>query len=253
MLTCTELLHLVRQRSILAASLRGAVEVDILRQVRRGRVVVGILGAITLVVVIAALRASATPAAPGAAPCNLVPQLRDVTINQGLGGYSPLVNGKETLVRFYLSLPQCAVSKPRSRSWAGTLTLSGGASGTIAAPTPVPTAPAYPVIATYGVAPVADSTGDQRFSGSRSTPSKTAAFTANFSTTLTYQARASKSNPYGPVQQVTFSLPGTSTAISVNFDRPSNALAVLRVPMGDGTKTYNTQWTATGQQALQDG
>ena len=136
---------------------------NVLRQVRRGRVVVGLLGAITLVVVIAALRASATPAAPGAAPCNLVPQLRDVTINQGLGGYSPLVNGKETLVRFYLSLPSCAGSGPSIQIVGGTLTLSGGASGTIAAPTPVPTAPAYPVIATYGVAPVADSTGDPRF------------------------------------------------------------------------------------------
>ena len=45
-----------------------------------------------------------------APPCNLVPQLRDVTINQGLGAYSPLVNGKETLVRFYLSMPSCAGS-----------------------------------------------------------------------------------------------------------------------------------------------
>jgi CSLREA domain-containing protein len=222
--------------------------------VRRGRVVVGILGAITLVVVIAALRASATPAAPGAAPCNLVPQLRDVTINQGLGGYSPLVNGKETLVRFYLSLPSCAGSGSSIQIVGGTLTLSGGASGTIAAPTPVPTAPAYPVIATNGVAPVADSTGDPRFVVPGSMLSKTAAFTANLSTTLTYQARASKSNPYGPVQQVTFSTrPGTSTTISVNFDRPSNALAVLFVPMGDAAKTYNTQWTTTGQQALQDG
>jgi hypothetical protein len=97
-------------------------------------------------------------------------------------------------------------------------------------------------------------TGDPRFVVPGSMLSKTAAFTANFSTTLTYQARASKSNPYGPVQQVTFSTrPGTSTAISVNFDRPSNALAVLFVPMGDAAKTYNTQWTTTGQQALQDG
>ena len=145
-------------------------------------------------------------------------------------------------------------SGPSIQIVGGTLTLSGGASGTIAAPTPVPTAPAYPVIATYGVAPVVDSTGDPRFVVPGSMLSKTAAFTANFSTTLTYQARASKNNPYGPVQQVTFSTrPGTSTAISANFDRPSNALAVLFVPMGDAAKTYNTQWTATGQQALQDG
>ena len=56
------------------------------------------------------------------------------------------------------------------------------------------------------------------------------------------------------LQQITFSnRPGTSTSISAAFDRPSNALGILFVPMGDATKTYSTQWTTSAQQALQDG
>ena len=42
--------------------------------------------------------------------CALVPQLRDVTVNQGVGAYTPLVRGKETLVRGYLAKPTCAAT-----------------------------------------------------------------------------------------------------------------------------------------------
>ena len=69
------------------------------------RTVIGVLCVITMAVVASAIGASMLRAAPPPPTCNLVPQLRDVTVNQGVGAYSPLVNGKETLVRFYLSMP----------------------------------------------------------------------------------------------------------------------------------------------------
>ena len=215
------------------------------------RTVIGVLCVIATAVVASAIGASMLRAAPPPPTCNLVPQLRDVTVNQGVGAYSPLVNGKETLVRFYLSMPSCAGSGASIQITAGT-TLSGGASGTISAPTPVPQSTAYPIVAAFTAAPMADSTGDPKFVVPGAMVSRTTAFTANFSTTLFYRSRATKSAQYGAVQQIPFSNCPTG-GIAASFDRPSNALGVLFVPMGDGTKTYSTQWTAAAQQALQDG
>jgi hypothetical protein len=214
----------------------------------------GVLGVLVVAALVGSLTASSTRAAPPPPTCNLIPQLRDVTVNQGVGAYSPLVNGKETLVRFFLSMPSCAGSGASIQITGGTLALSGGATGAVPTPTPAPVESAYPVIASYTVAPMADSTGDPKFVVPGSLVSRATAFTANFATTLGYRSRSSKTAPYGAIQQITFSTrPGSSSPISASFDRPSNALGILFVPMGDGTKTYDTQWTAAGQQALQDG
>ena len=80
-----------------------------LRGVRNGRThaVVGVVA----VLAVAALLGGGGGAALGAAPgCNLAPQLRDLTINQGLGSYTPLAWGKDTLFRLYMSQPSCAAS-----------------------------------------------------------------------------------------------------------------------------------------------
>ena len=74
-----------------------------------------------------------TRAAAPPPPCTLLPQLRDVTINQGVGAYSPLVNGKETLVRFFLSMPSCAASGAAIQITGGTLVTSLAAQESIAA------------------------------------------------------------------------------------------------------------------------
>src|ERR671917_353081 len=54
--------------------------------------------------------------------CGLVPQLRDATVNQGVGSYPVLARGKETLVRFYLSTPRCADADDVVRITGGSLT-----------------------------------------------------------------------------------------------------------------------------------
>jgi CSLREA domain-containing protein len=184
-----------------------------------------------------------------------VPQLRDVTVNQGLGAYSPLVNGKETLARFYLSKPSCAGSGASIQVTGGTLAVKDGGTtlGTVPAPTPVPVSSAYPEIATFSVAAMADSTGDPKFVIPASMVTRTSAFTASFSATITYRQRASNRASYASASVTFTTRPATNTPISASFDQPSNALGVLFVPMGDGSKTYSTQWTTTGQQALQDG
>src|SRR6184192_1226962 len=42
-----------------------------------------------------------------AATCVMEPQLVNVTVNQGLGGYTNLVRGKAAIVRGYWSVPSC--------------------------------------------------------------------------------------------------------------------------------------------------
>ena len=223
---------------------------------RRGRVVVGILGAITLVVVIAALRASATPAAPGAAPCNLVPQLRDVTVNQGLGGYSPLVNGKETLVRFYLSMPSCAGSGASIQITGGTLAVCRVArAAPIPTPTPVPIATAYPVIAAFtrrsdgGLdrRPEVRRPGSMVLDARRRSPRTSRRRS-------TYRSRASKTDrtarsSRSPSRRV----PARATRSARASIAPRTRSGSSSSPWATGRRPYSTQWTATAQQALQDG
>ena len=188
------------------------------------------------------------------APCVLVPQLRDVTINQGVGAYTPLVNGKETLVRLYLSMPSCAASGSLIQIKEGsTLTVSGGAGGTVPNPTPVPTSTAYPALTSFTAAPLADSTGDPKFVVPPAFVTSGSPFTATFTATIRYQSRPNSRTAF-TAGQITFSTrPGTNTAITAAFAGPSNAFSVLFVPMGDATRTYSSQWSATAQQALQDG
>ena len=215
------------------------------------RTVIGVLCVIATAVVASAIGASMLRAAPPPPTCNLVPQLRDVTVNQGVGAYSPLVNGKETLVRFYLSMPSCAGSGASIQITAGTLRSPGGASGTISAPTPVPQSTAYPIVAAFTAAPMADSTGDPKFVVPGAMVSRDCVHRQLLDDALLSlqgdEVRPVRRGPADPVLE----LPDWRR--NAASDRPSNALGVLFVPMGDGTKTYSTQWTAAAQQALQDG
>ena len=217
---------------------------------RRVGVRTRVLGLATLVAAGVAVGAS-----QGAqAPCALVPQLRDVTINQGVGAYTPLVNGKETLVRLYLSMPSCAASGSLIQIKEGsTLTVSGGAGGTVPNPTPVPVSTAYPALTSFTAAPLADSTGDPKFVVPPAFVTSGNPFTATFTATIRYQSRPNSRTAF-TAGQITFSTrPGTNTPITAAFARPSNPFSMLFVPMGDATRTYSSQWSATAQQAVQDG
>ena len=183
----------------LAASLRDAVEADILRQVRRGRVVVGISArsrwsSSLLLFVHRRPRPLQEPRRATWSP--------DVTSGSTrVLADSPLVNGKETLVRLYLSLPSCEgqdLDRDRGRDARRTWVAR-------AAPSP-PRRRFRPRRLSrdrhvrrrsgggFGRRP---EVRRPRFDGSDR------GVHPNFSTTLTYQARASKNDPYGPVQQVT--------------------------------------------------
>ena len=216
---------------------------------------------------VAAINAVGTgPASmPSAAVTVGAPVLRSVTVGQGVGsnptaalGFNPLVRGKDTLVRFYLSLPSCASSSTQIRLTGGSLAVavSGGATlGTVSAPIPPPASP-FPQIATFSVAPLVDSPGDPKFlvPGSVLAPaSTTAAYMATFSGTITYQWLTSKTATPIPGSVTLSALPGTTTPIASNVERRTNALRILVVPMGDASQSVSSQFSSKAQSTVQDG
>src|SRR5438477_5787041 len=128
--------------------------------------------------------------ADASAPCALSPELRAITVNQGLGSYTPLVRGKETLLRAFLGKPKCAASGDSIAVTGGQVKVSLGSTvlATVAAPTPGP-APTYALVAAYASAPVADWPGDPIFviPGAALAPASTmAAFSVTFAVTVSY-------------------------------------------------------------------
>src|SRR5215212_4185640 len=113
------------------------------------------LGA-ALVAVVAVLGGYATTAtvAEAQVPCALVPELRDITINQGLGSYPKLARGKETLVKFFLSLPACAPTGASIARTGGTLRVTAGSTiATVNNSTPAPPSTAPPPLAPFSAGP----------------------------------------------------------------------------------------------------
>jgi Tol biopolymer transport system component len=194
--------------------------------------------------------ASAGSGAPPA--CDLTQlQLRDSTVNQGLGSYDRLVRGKETLVRLYFSMPTCADSRSSIQITGGTLSATGAgmtlASGVAGTPTPVTT---YPTAATYAAAPVNDTPADIKFvvPGSALAPGSTAdAFAASLSATINFQYKTS-SNATPVAATKAF-----GSFASKTVEKKTNALRVLVVPMGNASNAYNIEFPAGAVAAVENG
>jgi hypothetical protein len=181
--------------------------------------------------------------AAGGGTCTVAPILRDSAVNQGVSGtagYSPLVRGKDTIVRLYLSGPNCGSQTFQLTS--ASLQLKNGTAnlgGAIAAdPAPTNINGSFPSIATYSTAAVANDTpGDAKFlvpgyvlnpCGGVPCTSNTG-FTATFAATIGWRASG------GTTGTTTFN------NVTAPVDQKTNALRILVVKMGDlsGT-TYPT-------------
>jgi CSLREA domain-containing protein len=200
-------------------------------------------------------RPTPTPTAtPPPANCDLVPQLRDVAITQGVGAYTPLVRGKETLVRAFLSKPACAASSAIIELTGGSVIVTPGSGSptTISNPTPRPVSP-YPQLASASAAPLVNSTADPIWvvPGSALAPSTTAAFTATFQVTVTYQSRASSTATPVPGSVTFTTRPGSSTPITAPVGARTNALRILVVPMGNASLPFAESYTQSGDAVLQ--
>jgi hypothetical protein len=214
------------------------------------------LGALVVMVLLGGMLAAARPqTASGLSNCTsseLVPALREVTVNQGVGSYARRVRGKETLVKFFLSNPTtCTVTSTQLlRITAATLTVnntlqtfSGIAPFQSFAATPAvsatlsnnsPADPIFAVPAANLVPPFANP--------------DTTTFTPTFTTTITYSRKNGTTTTSGLTVTHSNSTP-------VTFEHRTRALRVLVIPMGDASPGVlaNTQYTGADQTSTQNG
>ena len=174
--------------------------------------------------------------------CVLKPQLRDVSVNQGLGSYADaqLIRGKTTLVRLYLEMPACADTASAQPDYievtSATLKVTRKAiipeDLTTVSATPQPVS-VYPRIAPHGVAPLNDWSGDPLFAipGSALAPSSTTTtFTAELTADVAY--RAWSGGKSAPIASATFSS-ANNPRLAAAFAPATNPMRVLVVPMGN--------------------
>jgi hypothetical protein len=214
------------------------------------------LAALVVAVFVGALLAAAQPqAASGLSNCTssqLVPELREVSVNQGVGSYARLVRGKETLVKFFLSNPTtCTVTTSQSLNvTAATLTVNN-MTQTFSGIAPFQSFAAAPAVSP-GPAPSTNSPADPIFAvpAAHLVPAipDTATFTPTFTTTITYSRKVGTTTTPGFTVMYSNSTP-------VTFERKTRALRVLVIPMGDGSPGVlaNTQYTAADQTSTQNG
>jgi hypothetical protein len=164
-------------------------------------------------------------------------------VTQGVGGtggaaYARLTRGKETLVKLFLTLPACATSSQSVKITNASLQVSSGAAANTLF-TSFASQPALP--ATILAASVADPVFVVP-SANLIPGAAGSTFTANFTATVTYA-----------FSDGTTAGTGTKTfpAFSKDFDA-ANALRVYVVPMGDGSQSFNTQYTAIDQTIVQN-
>src|SRR5207245_2136297 len=193
----------------------------------------------------------------------LKPALQASAVSQGVGTSSlsgsgeNLVRGKDTMVRFFLARPACAVKGDTLNVTAAStlaVTETGGGNPLTngsGSPSLIEPTAAIAVHATYAnntTPPDANYGGDAIFAvpGSMLTPTSgtpptpyTGSFTATFTGTINYSANGSPGS--------------TSFTATATISQLSNALRILVVPMGDGTQPYSTYFTSGDNQTLQNG
>ncbi len=197
-----------------------------------------------LVAVALCLPQGAQQAATAAGTCTLTPQLRDFTVNQGVGSYAVLTRGKETLVRLYLSKPSCAAKNQAMNLTAASLTMNvpGSPSKTYAALNQVTSG--SPLTA-YTGAPAPDAAGDPTFviPGADLTSSNPATrFTATFTATLSVSTSATPTT--------ISAISGGGAALTATVETRTKALRILVVPMGAALTTVDSSTLQAGLNSL---
>jgi hypothetical protein len=213
-------------------------------------------GTAVLSVLAAVLLAAASPdVARGLSNCTasqLVPTLREVSVNQGVGNYARLVRGKDTLVKFFLSNPTtCTVTSTQSINVTAGILSVNNTLQTFAGITPFQSFTAAPAVsATLSN----NSAADPIFAVPAAdlvpplANPDTDTFSPTFTATITYSRKSGTTATTGLT--ATYSNP-----TAVTFEHRTRALRVLVVPMGDGTPGVlaNTQYTTTDQTSTQNG
>lgn len=194
-----------------------------------------------------------SPAGAAGAACTtaeLKPSLREMMVSQGLPSYTNLVRGKDSLVRLFLSKPECATSKQSITVTGVSLSVANGTTALGTGQTFSPTG-SFALPTFYTTAPPVNSPTDPILTvkgnvltpcgAAASCPTDTAGFDATFSVTLTYTASG-------------VTTPQTITFQAVKPVAPkSNALRILVVPMGDANQLSSSQYSSAADAAVQQG
>ena len=196
----------------------------------------GVLGAVALVG--AGLTAALPAQAAVTDPCNgaSAPVLRKVAITQGASAeQQPLVRGKTTVVRLFLSTPSCAPAGSEQLISAS-LTASDGSQAVTVPTTPSVLGPAYPVLDSYANAPTPNSPANPLFQipAFEAKNTSTGEVSVNFTGKVTYQYAASSSaTPVTLTSTYSYMPDSTTQLISTRVAPKTNALRVLLVPLAD--------------------
>ena len=218
----------------------------------RRRIHLESLAGLTAVTLLAAV---VMPAAASAATCaagELVPQVRGHSISQGLRSYKDLVRGKDIVFRLFLSRPACADGTTQAVSLTGaSLAVKAGATTLLTVEAPTNNLNPPPLLAYYSQAPaVPDSTGDPKWlvNGANLAAAAPAAATPlTFEATLRYSSTAGASNVTFPVTTV------NGGAMQKTLLGATLPLRILAIPMGRGTQTVASQFSAGARTATIDG
>src|SRR4051794_32193337 len=200
-----------------------------------------------------AFTASTAATLPACSAAQLVPQVGASMVNQGVGSYADtgnlLARGKDTVVRFFLvtnrdvgSLCSGSISV---RSANLTVTNAGASFAT-------------PALQTFGTSGTlipssilsVDSNADPKFvlpaanaNSCVTTPcADTGAFSLAFSAAIGYTTSLQPSSPLT-----------TTATTTAGFERASNALRILAIPMGDASQAYSTQFSDSARVAVENG
>ncbi len=194
---------------------------------------------------------------PSCTAAQLVPELGDVMVNQGLN-YPILNRGKQTLIRLFLRLPStCAAKSAIAVSNASlTIQLTDPANGNAVIPnslgaTSATVAPAQAVSGTLAASIAANATSSPLFAVPASLVTPQASFAGRFDlriaagTTVTYSVAGGAALTTAPS-----TIAATAFPIVRSFEPKTSAIRILVVPMGDASSP-NTQFSAAARSAMQ--
>lgn len=211
------------------------------RSTRATATSLGVALAVTSLVVTSLVTTAPVAAANTVDPCNgqWAPALRSVVVSQGSRTIPPLVRGKTTIVRLFLSAPACAPAG-NVQLIAGSLqpVVNGADLGAAVATTPSALGPAYPAFAPVDLPIAPENQANPLFQlPAFGAGGPTGEFTARFRATITYRYQLSPTDVR--TAQVVYGNEA-NTLLQTTVAPASKPLRILLVPMGNGGGSSGT-------------
>jgi hypothetical protein len=180
-----------------------------------------------------------------------VPQVRAFAINQGLPSYPDLVRGKNILFRLFLSAPACADG---TSDWvaltAASLNIKVGPATVMTVAAPLNSLAPPPHLTPYASAPaVPDAAADPKWlvDGQELADIVVGPAPITFEAILAYTNSAGGSGALPPINAV------GGTPMEKKLLYRTRPMRVLAIPMGDPSKTFDSQFSTAAHVASEEG